>query len=153
MPKTKTTPFSPLDHIQSPEEMAIFLEERSKLANAETQKVLEDIHSKKNLESVTLEQLGSDFDSFLKEERMLKDAESTTLNRIQKYRSLTYKNFTATVTYDQKSELYHGSTTNNQDVITFQATNIQKLQKEFERSVAVYLDFCEEKGLRTERKK
>ena len=60
---------------------------------------------------------------------------------------LAYKGFSATVTYDDEAEVLFGEVLSTRDVITFQATSIEKLKREFKFSVDDYLAFCAEKGI------
>ena len=55
---------------------------------------------------------------------------------------LTYKCYRATVTYDEEAEVLFGEVLSTRDVITFQATSIEQLKREFEFSVDDYLAFC-----------
>lgn len=62
-----------------------------------------------------------------------------------------YKEYVAQVTLDEDSGLLHGRVMNTRDVITFEATDVPALSKEFKRSVQDYLDWCRELGREPER--
>ncbi len=60
---------------------------------------------------------------------------------------LTYKGYRASVIYDDEADVLHGEVLGPRSVITFQATSIEQLKREFEFSVEDYLAFCAERGL------
>lgn len=62
-----------------------------------------------------------------------------------------YKEYVAQVTLDEDSGLLHGRVMNTRDIITFEAKDLPRLRKEFERSVQDYLDWCRELGREPER--
>ena len=62
---------------------------------------------------------------------------------------LTYKGYKASVIYDGEADVLHGEVLGPRSVITFQATSIEQLKREFEFSVEDYLAFCAERGIRT----
>ncbi len=57
-----------------------------------------------------------------------------------------YKNFEATVNFDDDAEIFHGEIVNTRDVITFQGSSVEELKRAFEDSVEDYLEFCLERG-------
>ncbi len=59
---------------------------------------------------------------------------------------MNYKNFEATVNFDEGAEIFHGEVVNTRDVITFQGSSVKELKKAFEDSVEDYLEFCRERG-------
>lgn len=59
---------------------------------------------------------------------------------------MEYKGYSARVEYDEDLGVLHGQVLNINDVITFQATSVDELRKEFEISVDDYLAWCEERG-------
>jgi len=59
---------------------------------------------------------------------------------------MNYKRYSATVDYDDQAKIFFGTVINTQDVITFEGTTVQKLEKAFHESVDDYLDFCKESG-------
>lgn len=60
---------------------------------------------------------------------------------------LTYKGYRASVIYDDEADVLHGEVLGPRSVITFQATSIEQLKREFEFSVEDYLAFCAERGI------
>jgi len=58
---------------------------------------------------------------------------------------MKYKNYIATIEFDDKANIFHGEISNIRDVITFEGSSVKELQKAFENSVDDYLDFCEER--------
>ena len=59
---------------------------------------------------------------------------------------IEYKGYIGRVEFDGEAALFHGEVINTRDVITFQGTNVEEIQREFRTSVDVYLDFCSEQG-------
>jgi len=59
---------------------------------------------------------------------------------------MTYKNYSAKVTFDPDANVLHGEVIGLRDVITFQATSVDDLWTEFRASVDDYLAWCEELG-------
>lgn len=59
---------------------------------------------------------------------------------------MKYKNYEATVGFDEQTEVFYGEVINTKDVITFQGKSVDELKKAFEDSVEDYLDFCRERG-------
>jgi predicted HicB family RNase H-like nuclease len=59
---------------------------------------------------------------------------------------LKYKGYTGHAEFDDEAELFHGEVLDLRDVITFQGTSVEELEKEFRNSVDDYLEFCEERG-------
>lgn len=64
---------------------------------------------------------------------------------------MTYKGYTATVSFDPDAEVLHGAVIGLRDVITFQATSVEALREEFRASVDDYLAWCEELGRQPDR--
>jgi predicted HicB family RNase H-like nuclease len=64
---------------------------------------------------------------------------------------LQYKDYIATVEFDDSIMALHGKVVNIRDTITFEAKNADSVQKEFKKSVDEYLKFCKEKGLKPEK--
>ena len=60
---------------------------------------------------------------------------------------LTYKGYKASVVYDDEVEMLHGEVLGPKSVITFQATSIEQLKREFAFSIDDYLAFCAERGI------
>ena len=59
---------------------------------------------------------------------------------------MKYKDYEATVKFDEEAEIFYGEVINTRDVITFQGSSVEELKKEFENSVEDYLEFCRERG-------
>ncbi len=59
---------------------------------------------------------------------------------------MKYKNYEATVKFDEDTEIFYGEVINTRDVITFQGTSVEELKKAFEDSVEDYLEFCRTRG-------
>ena len=60
---------------------------------------------------------------------------------------MTYKGYKASVVYDDEVEMLHGEVLGPKSVLTFQATSIEQLKREFAFSVDDYLAFCAERGI------
>jgi predicted HicB family RNase H-like nuclease len=59
---------------------------------------------------------------------------------------LKYKGYTGHAEFDDDAGLFHGEVLDLRDVITFQGTSVEELEKEFRNSVDDYLEFCEERS-------
>jgi len=59
---------------------------------------------------------------------------------------MEYKGYIGRVEFDDEAGLFHGEVINTRDVITFQGTTAEEIQREFRASVDVYLAFCAEQG-------
>lgn len=57
-----------------------------------------------------------------------------------------YKGYTATVEFDADEMLLHGRLDHLRDVVTFHASSVGELQREFEAAVDDYLDLCATRG-------
>ncbi len=55
---------------------------------------------------------------------------------------MKYKNYFATVEFDDDANIFHGEVVNIRDVITFQGTSVKELHKALKDSVEDYLAFC-----------
>jgi predicted HicB family RNase H-like nuclease len=64
---------------------------------------------------------------------------------------MKYKNYTAYVEYDPDEGALVGKVVGTRDIVTFQAGSVAELQQEFERSVDVYLQVCQEMGKEPDR--
>ncbi len=64
---------------------------------------------------------------------------------------MTYKGYSAKVTFDADAEVLHGEVIGLRDVITFQATSVEGLKQAFRDSVDDYLAWCAELGQEPER--
>src|SRR5882762_6759072 len=56
-----------------------------------------------------------------------------------------YKDYIATVEFDDAAGIFHGEIVNTRDVITFQGKSVTELKKAFRGSVDDYLAFCAER--------
>lgn len=59
---------------------------------------------------------------------------------------MKYKDYEATVKFDEDAKVFYGEVVNTRDVITFQGNSVEKLKRAFEDSVEDYLEFCRERG-------
>ena len=64
---------------------------------------------------------------------------------------MTYRGYHANVTFDPDAGVLHGEVIGLRDVITFQATSVEKLKEAFRDSVDDYLAWCAELGQAPER--
>lgn len=55
---------------------------------------------------------------------------------------LKYKDYIATVEFDDEAGIFYGEVINLRDVITFQGKSVEELRQVFKDSVEDYLDFC-----------
>lgn len=59
---------------------------------------------------------------------------------------LKYRGYTGHAELDDEARLFHGEVLDLRDVITFQGTSVEELEREFRDSLNDYLEFCEERG-------
>src|SRR5579885_2937763 len=59
---------------------------------------------------------------------------------------MTYKGYEAIVEFDEDENIFTGEVINTRDVITFEGTSVEELQKAFADSVEDYLAFCKQRG-------
>jgi predicted HicB family RNase H-like nuclease len=59
---------------------------------------------------------------------------------------MEYKGYLGKVEFDDEAQVFHGEVINVRDVITFEGTSVEELQRAFEESVDDYLDFCSERN-------
>lgn len=59
---------------------------------------------------------------------------------------IEYKGYIGRVEFDDEAGIFHGEVINTHDVITFEGTSVEEIQREFKASVDIYLDFCAEQG-------
>lgn len=64
---------------------------------------------------------------------------------------MKYKGYEAVVEYDDENRIFHGEVLGLQDVITFQGSSVDDLEKEFRISLDEYLRFCAEVGKKPEK--
>ncbi|HIW75704.1 MULTISPECIES: type II toxin-antitoxin system HicB family antitoxin [Gordonibacter] len=60
--------------------------------------------------------------------------------------TLTYKGYTALVSFDAEGEYLHGSVSGIRDVIYFEAHDAKEVSTAFHEAVDDYLEFCAAKG-------
>ena len=61
---------------------------------------------------------------------------------------MEYRGYIAKVEYDDSAGVMHGVVINAAPypIVTFEAYDVDGLKREFQRSIADYLDWCEEDG-------
>ncbi|GHT77357.1 antitoxin HicB [Spirochaetia bacterium] len=64
---------------------------------------------------------------------------------------MEYKGYLGTVEYDAEAKLFHGDSINTRDVITFQGTTVEEIEKAFKDSIEDYLAWCKEDGVEPEK--
>lgn len=64
---------------------------------------------------------------------------------------MNYKDYHASIEYDDEAEIFHGEVLNTRDVITFQGKSVKELRKAFQDSVDDYLDWCAQRGKKPEK--
>jgi len=64
---------------------------------------------------------------------------------------MEYKGYIGFVNFDNEAKLFHGEVINTKDVITFQGTSVNQLEKAFHESINDYLQWCKEEGAEPEK--
>ena len=59
---------------------------------------------------------------------------------------MKYEGYSAKVEYDDEARLFHGEVIGIKDVVTFQGSSVDELERAFHESVDDYLHFCRERG-------
>ena len=59
---------------------------------------------------------------------------------------MEYKGYIGKVEMDDEAGILHGEVINIRDVITFEGTSVEEVQRAFRESVDDYLDFCAQRG-------
>lgn len=59
---------------------------------------------------------------------------------------MTHKGYTGIVEFDEEARIFHGEVVGLRDVVTFQGTSIDELEKAMAESIDFYLDWCRERG-------
>lgn len=59
---------------------------------------------------------------------------------------MNYKGYVGIVTYDDEARIFHGEVIGLKDIITFQGTSVEEIEKAFHDSVDDYLIWCKERG-------
>ena len=62
---------------------------------------------------------------------------------------MEYKGYIATVEFDESVDRLHGRVVNSGSypIATFEATNVEGIRREFQRSIDEYLESCKEDGI------
>ncbi len=61
---------------------------------------------------------------------------------------IEYKNYKASISYDEDMDMLEGKVLNTRDIIIFYANSVQELKNEMKISIDGYLAFCEEKEIK-----
>lgn len=64
---------------------------------------------------------------------------------------MKYKRYFGQVTYDNEAKLFHGEVIGLRDVITFQGTTVNEIEKAFRDSVDDYIVWCKKRGEKPEK--
>ncbi len=64
---------------------------------------------------------------------------------------MEYKGYKGKVTYDDEAKVFHGEVFGIRDIVTFQGTSVEELEKAFRDSIDDYLDFCQSRGEQPEK--
>ena len=64
---------------------------------------------------------------------------------------MRYKGYIGRVEYDETAKLFHGEVIGLKDVITFQGTTVNEIEKAFKDSVDDYLVWCKQRGEQPEK--
>jgi predicted HicB family RNase H-like nuclease len=59
---------------------------------------------------------------------------------------MKYLDYEAVVAFNEEAHIFHGEVINIRDVVTFQGSSVEELEKAFHESVDDYLDFCASRG-------
>jgi predicted HicB family RNase H-like nuclease len=59
---------------------------------------------------------------------------------------MEYKGYMGMVEYDDDAKLFHGDVINTRDVITFEGTTVDEIERAFRDSIDDYLTWCKEEG-------
>ena len=59
---------------------------------------------------------------------------------------MKYKGYQAVFKYDDEAETFHGEVIDTRDVIFFEGTSVEELNREFRFSIDDYLAMCAERG-------
>lgn len=64
---------------------------------------------------------------------------------------MQYKGFTGVVEYDDDARIFHGEVINTRAVITFQGKSVDEIEREFRKSIDIYLNWCAARGKEPEK--
>jgi len=70
------------------------------------------------------------------------EAQASSTIDLTKVINVSHGEFSSKITYDNDAKIFHGEVINLKDVITFQGSTIQELEKAFKDSVDDYLAWC-----------
>ena len=59
---------------------------------------------------------------------------------------MTYKDYTAIVSYDERDKIFHGHLADTYDDVYFEGRSVEELETAFRAAVDDYLAYCEEEG-------
>lgn len=59
---------------------------------------------------------------------------------------MTYKGYTAIITYDERDNIFYGHLVDTYDDVYFEGTSIETLEQAFHEAVDDYLAYCKETG-------
>ena len=64
---------------------------------------------------------------------------------------MQYKKYFGHIEYDDEAKIFHGEVIGLKDVITFQGTTVDEIEKAFKDSIDDYLSWCKERGEKPEK--
>ena len=64
---------------------------------------------------------------------------------------MEYRGYRAVVSFDYEARVFHGEVVNTRDVIFFEGTSVEQLDKEFRLSIDDYLTICAQRGREPDR--
>jgi len=64
---------------------------------------------------------------------------------------MEYNGYLGTVEYDAQAKIFHGDIINTRDVITFQGTTVDEIERAFKDSIDDYIAWCKEEGVEPEK--
>jgi predicted HicB family RNase H-like nuclease len=64
---------------------------------------------------------------------------------------MIYKGYTASITYDDDDNLFHGEVVGTKDIITFQGKSVKELETAFRDSVEDYMAFCKKRNVKPDK--
>jgi len=64
---------------------------------------------------------------------------------------MEYNGYLGTVEYDAQAKIFHGDIVNTRDVITFQGTTVDEIERAFKDSIDDYIAWCKEEGVEPEK--
>lgn len=64
---------------------------------------------------------------------------------------MKYKEYLASVVYDDEARIFHGEVMNTKDVITFQGKSVKELERAFKDSIDDYVEWCKSEGAEPEK--